>query len=115
MTFEEGNRKRIQQHWSKRLASQGPIARNETLEKIIEKYHLRPATDTMESHAQSATPPSNISEDATNATIVDGANVNDSFPKPPIGLGPGDEYCVSPDLYVKKTYKLKLKKENTNA
>lgn len=46
---------------------------------------------------------------------ADGVNVSDSFPKPPIGLGPGDEYCVSPDLYVKKTYKLKLKKENTNA
>jgi hypothetical protein len=57
---------------------------------------------------------------------VDGANVNDSFPNPPIGLGPGDEYCVSPSLYVKKTYKYKpgeddrivlfeFKKENTNA
>ena len=77
MTFEEGNRKRIQQHWSKRLASQGPIARNETLEKIIEKYHLRPATDTMESPAQSATLPSNISEDVISATTVDGVSAND--------------------------------------
>ena len=52
--------------------------------------------------------------------------MNDSFPNPPIGLGPGDEYCVSPSLYAKKTYKYKpgeddrmvlfeFKKENTNA
>lgn len=93
MTFEEARRRTVQQHWSKRLASQGPLVKGETLELIKKKYHLKEKTDMMEKPAQSATPQSNISEDVTNATTVDGQSASDICITPSMiceGLWKGD-------------------------
>lgn len=77
MTFEEGRRRTVQQHWSKRLASQGPFVKGTLANKIAERYHLKESADMMEKPAQSATPQSNISEDVTNATTADGVSASD--------------------------------------
>ena len=63
---------RVNQHWSKRLASKGPIIMNENLRKLLaERYP--------DLFAPSAEVRSSISEDATSATTADGVNASDGI------------------------------------